>query len=81
MNLNARSVALQGFGFGVFHVALQGFVDVPVVNPTIPVNVSFRPFRVPAPVDLLALRREQLIDEDDLIVLIVSHLIAAGVLH
>lgn len=37
MSLNARSIALQGIGFGALAVALHGFVDVrPVAAPELP---------------------------------------------
>ena len=52
MNLDSRSIALQGFGFGARHVALQGFVHRAAEKP----ETSFPP---------LAARREMPAERQD----------------
>lgn len=71
MSLNARSIALQGVGFGPRHVALQGLVPL----------VGFLPGgrRVRLPRALVAAHRLGAIDEDDSLLLIAAVIWVGGV--
>ena len=72
MSMSARSIALQGFGFGARHVALQGFV------PMAAFSVGGRRVRLPrAMVDA---QRLGAIEEDDAMLLLASAVISSGAL-
>ena len=72
MSLSARSIALQGFGFGARHTALQGFVPLAVV--------SAGGRRVRFPRALINAQRLGAIDDDDSLLLIASAVILSGTL-
>lgn len=75
--LSARSIAVQGKGFGPLAVALQGFAPVGVVVPPEEEQPSSSSFGYARPRRVIVPSFVQLIEEDELLLLCVAQLLAA----
>jgi hypothetical protein len=77
MSLSPRAIAAQGIGFSPRLVAVQGLW--PAAEP--PQPPVFGGGRFPVPPDLLAGFRRRLLAEDELMLMMASALLGAGVLQ
>jgi hypothetical protein len=77
MSLSPRAIAVQGLGFGQRLVSVHGLWPV-AETPQQPV---FGGGRFPVPPDLLAGFRRRLLAEDELLLMMASAILGAGILH
>jgi hypothetical protein len=75
MSLSQRAIAVQGLGFSTRLVAVQGLW--PIAAP----QQVFGGGRFPVPPDLLAGFRRRLLAEDELMLMMASAILGAGILH
>lgn len=80
--LNPRAVAVQGIGFSPLLVALQGLLPSDEPPQPVVIGPGGHPWhRHLVPGDLLVAQRQQLIEEDELMLLILANCAAAGLLN
>ena len=74
--LSAYAIAVQGIGFSPCVTAVQGFWPVAEVTTQVGGGGRF-----PVPPDLLAGFRRRLLAEDELMLMMASAILGAGILH
>jgi hypothetical protein len=77
VTISARAIAVQGFGYVPRFVALQGLVAYQAPSPQAPAGAR----RMPVPPGVSERLRQQLIDEDELMLLMAAQIAAAGLLN
>lgn len=78
--MNPLAIALQGVGYEPLVLSLQGFVEFGQSSGGGGVGFGVRR-RIPVPPQVVDELRQQLIDEDELMILMAAQIAGSGLLH